>query len=629
MSQPDTRPSARKASFGQKLGASAYRVFCGILKLLDIRVVAVFGRCIGYLTWAAMPGRRRIVARNMRIAVDPMLKGRPLAALVRRNIVRTCMNMACTFKTGLMTDAEFNRAVEVCGREKFEEMAAEGECLVGCIPHAGNWEVLARIRPLFPKVKRFGSMYRRLDNPILEDIVYKSRTAYGCEMFSSQKGLKEVFRLAKEGGMLGVLSDQFTQQGIFLPYFGKVTGTTPLPSLIYKRTRGHGHLAAVTTSNIGLGRWKANLSHEVQIPEGEESSVVITQTVNLALEKVQRESIIDGFWMHHRWKSTNAFAPEFDEEQKELIQKHAKLPFRVMVCVPESFEEAVHTIPMIQEIAASRPDMQILIICPPEQLAFWRCINCVAHVLSTENLLAQLNGDEIYKDGPMDYLFMLSGNKRVFSELKTQMPFFISGFKSNPLSRKFRVKFVLPVGNAPQHRSQDYLTLLKKGHDVRLAGCSGAGALIGNTDATGNFIAPFSTLGMANSWETEKWKNLVERLEGKATILAFEQDRKAAEAMAAELGIPCTVVTPETVHTVLGSNCNLYAVDGLLPHLAALAGCRCHVIMASRLGEVYAPLGAGHRVVYRHTPCHPCYRNACDQQTSCTTGVSVDELLGA
>lgn len=626
MSEP--KSPAIKASFGQKLGAAAYRIFCGILRLLDIRVVAVFGRCIGYLTWAALPSRRRIVARNLRIVVNPTLEGRALSASVRRNIVRTCMNMACTFKTGLMTDAEFDRAVKVVGRERFEEMAAYGDCVVGCIPHAGNWEVLARIRPLFPKVKRFGSMYRRLDNPLLEDIVYKSRTAYGCEMFSSQKGLKEVFRLANEGGMLGVLSDQFTQQGIFLPYFGKVTGTTPLPSLIYKRCKGRGHLVAVSTRNTGLGKWDAVLSHEVPVPADETSSVCITHAVNEALEEVQRSSILDGFWMHHRWKPTIVFAPECDDTQLEIIRKYATLPFRIMVCVPEAFEEAVLTIPMIKSLATCRPDMQVVVICPPEQQAFWKTQTYVAHSVGTDCVLEQLNSDDVYKDGPFDYLFMLSENKTVFRKLQSLMPFFVSGFKSNPLSRKFRSKFVLPVGAEPQHRAQDYIQLLTKGHHVSVTGAAYADSSKGVSDVSGNFIAPFSTLGSADTWEPAKWKELIARLEGGATLLAFEQDKAAAEAMASELGIPCTIVQADTVHTVLGPNCHLYAVDGLLPQLAALVGCRCSVIMASRLAAVYAPLGEGHRVVYRHTPCHPCYRSKCDQQTCCTAGVSVNELLG-
>ena len=34
---------------------------------------------------------------------------------------------------------------------------------------------------------------------------------------------------------LGVLSDQFVWEGVYVPFFGKVTGTTPLPALLRKR----------------------------------------------------------------------------------------------------------------------------------------------------------------------------------------------------------------------------------------------------------------------------------------------------------------------------------------------------------------------------------------------------------
>lgn len=614
-----------KATLGQKAGAFAYQVFCGILRLLDIRLVAIFGRCLGYLVWAAMPGRRRIVARNMRIVVDPMLRGSKLSALVRRNIVRTTMNMACTFKTGLMTEKEFQRSVTVEGADTFESLAASGDCVIGCIPHAGNWEVLARIRPLFPRVKRFGSMYRRLDNPVLEEMVYKSRTRYGCEMFSSQKGLKEVFRLAKEGGMLGVLSDQFTQQGLFLPYFGKVTGTTPLPSLIFKRCRGRGHLMAVSTRNTGLGKWEAVLSREITIPEGDLDLPAITYEVNSALEEVQKESIIDGFWMHHRWKPTGRFAPEGSEEINELIRAHCKLPFRIIICVPEEFEEAMVTIPFMRELKNCRPDMQLNVVCPAEQQAFWKSQSYVTHVVTTEHPVQQLDADDIYKDGPFDYLFMLSSNRRVMRELLQLMPMNTSGFSDSPFRKKLRTKHTLPVGKEPAHRSSDYLSLAKA--HIAFSGQTYADAACGNAGASGNFIAPFSTLGKADSWQEEKWAELVSRLGADTRLIAFEKDREAADELAKKLGIPALIVKPETVAAVLGPNCKLYAVDGLLPQLAALVGCRCNVIMSSRLAAVYAPLGEGHKSFTQHVPCHPCYRKECDQPVPCSAGISVEEFL--
>lgn len=618
--------TAQKTTLAQKIGAGMYLVFCAVLRILDIRVVAAFGACLGYLVWAVMPMRRRIVARNLRIVVDPTLRGRKLASMVRQNIVRTAMNMACTFKTGLMTEKELTRAANIIGGEELETKASNGRTVIGCIPHAGNWEILARIRPLFPRVKRFGSMYRRLDNPMLEEIVLKSRSRYGCEMFSSKKGLKEVFRLAKEGGLLGVLSDQYTQQGIFIPYFGKVTGTTPLPALIHKRCRGNGSLVAVASRSTGLGRWDVILSREISTDsEGDDDIASITQAVNNELAEVQKESILDGFWMHHRWKPAYRFAPGGDEIQNELIRKYCTLPFRIIICVPDEFEESVLTIPFMRELQGCRPDVQLNVVCPVEQVAFWKTQSYVSHVVSNIRPLQQLESDELYKEGPYDYLFMLSGNAKVFRELQALMPIYTSGFSASPLGKKLRTRCTLPCGKEPVHRIQDYLHLASC--HIALSGQPYADAANGNSNVNGKFIAPFSTLGQADTWPAERWKELVARLNGDVTLLALSTDSDAAKAMAAELGIPCTITQPEDVGSVLGQNCELYAVDGLLPQLAALANCRCHVIMSSRLAAVYSPPGDGHKVVFRHVPCHPCYRNVCDQPANCAAEISVEDFL--
>ena len=622
---------ASKPGIGQKVFGFFIRLLFLILRMTDIRLVALAGTAVGYLTWAIFPSRRRIVARNLRIAANPELKGKELSSLVRKNIVRTCVNMACTFKTGLLTDKELKRSATLIGDNRFREDAEKGDCIICCIPHAGNWEMLARLRPVFQKVKRYGSLYRRLDNPVLEKAVYDIRTRYGCEMFNIKNGLKDIFRLSRDGGLLGVLSDQFTQQGIYIPYFGKVTGTTTLPALIYKRRKENVHLYAVASRTQGLGQWEVDFSHEVQIPATEESSIEdITMRVNLELEKVQSLGILDGFWMHHRWKSTMIFAPYNDEKQNEIIRKYARLPFRIIICLPEEFEEALITIPMLRCLKNCRPDMELSIVCPAEQKAFWQTQAYIDNVATTneqESPADQLEAPELYKKGPYDYLFMLSSNKRVFKNLQRFMPMFISGFACNPLSKAFNNRVSMAVGEEPQHKVKHYEHLLRW-HIVTRPG-EYPDPATGNAEATGNFIAPFSTLGDADSWETGKWKELVSALGSNTRLLALEQDSEKAEKLAEELGIGTVLVRPENVATVLGPQCMLYAVDGLLPQLAALVGSRCHVIMASRLAAVYAPLGAGHHTVSNHTPCHPCYARSCDQQPSCSAGITIKELMGA
>lgn len=620
-----------KATWKQKIGAWGYRIFCVVLRITPVKVVAVVGRGIGYLVWALFPSRRRIVARNLRIILDPMLRPQKLRKMVYRNMIRTSMNLACSLKTGLMTDKEEAAAIGILGAEEFKQCGMNGHTAVCCVPHAGNWEILARIRPHFNDVEHFGCMYRRLSNPLLESLVYKSRTQFGCEMFSKEEGLRSVLKLARTGGLLGVLSDQFTQEGIFIPYFGKTTGVTPLPALLYKRCKGKGHLLSVFTRNVSLGRWEAELGRIINLPEGCESLEDITMQINLALEKCQMEDILDGFWMHHRWKCTNAFAPQ-GAMQHELMARYGKLPFRMLVETPQSFDEAMYIIPALRLLKASRPDAQITLLCPVAQKAFWQTLTpTITYVCTTDeatSAAAQIDADEIYKDGPFDILFMLQGDKKLYKSLKSIMPVYVTAFDNSGI-KKPRCRYVSTHTGEPRNRSVDYTDNMRRLHALEKVEVDMYSPANGNSSATGNFIAPFSTLGKADSWAEDKWAALVKELNGAATLLALPADEQAARDMATRLNIPCLISKPEEIQQHLGTQTQLYAVDGLLPQLAGMAGAKCTVIMASRLTERYGIcVGEGHRYVSNHTPCHPCQQNQCDMPTPCTDAITVAQVLG-
>ncbi len=620
----------KKATFSQKLGVWGYKALCAVLRITPVKVVALIGRGIGYLVWLVQPSRRRIVARNMRIAVNPALRADKLNTMVRRNMIRTSMNLACSLKTGLMTDKETAASIGIIGAEKFANCGKNGHTAICCVPHAGNWEILARIRPNFSEVENYGCMYRRLANPMLEKVVYNLRTMFGCQMFSKEEGLRSVLKLARTGGLLGVLSDQFTQEGIFIPYFGKTTGVTPLPALLYKRCKGKGHLLSVFTRNVSLGKWEAEMDRIIEIPEGCDSLEEITMQVNLALEKCQLEDILDGFWMHHRWKCTHKFAPQ-DAMNRELMEQYGTHPFRAIVGTPESFDEAVYLVPVMRLLKASRPDMQLTVLCPQEQKAYWQGVSeLVTYICTTDekqSAAQQLDADEVYNDGPFDILFMFNKNKKLLKSLKNLMPVMLCAFDDSGF-KKIRARYTTTHTGAPRNRAADYVDNVRKYHyldklEVDLHSPTG-----GNAEATGNFIAPFSTLGKADRWAEEKWAELVKAI-GSTTLLALPADEAAARSMADRLGIPCLICTAEAVQQHLGPQTKLYAVDGLLPQLAGAAGSKCTVIMASRLAERYGIcLGESHRYVCNHTPCHPCMQNACDMPTPCTDGITVAQVLG-
>lgn len=627
---------AEKPTWKHRLGAAGYKSLCWLLNLADIRLIAIIGRIAGYLVWACVPSRRRIVARNLRIVVDPMLRGTKLTSMVRRNMVRTTMNMACALKTGMMNDKEFARSITIVGRDFFEQAGMNGHTGVSCIPHAGNWEILARIRPCFPKVEHFGSMYRRLANPLLERLVRDARTGYGCEMFSKEDGLKGVLRLARSGGLLGVLCDQFTQEGLFLPYFGKVTGVTPLPALLYRRCRGNGKLISVFTRNTALGQWEAVMDREVILPPGCESLAAITYEVNKAIERCQKDNILDGLWMHHRWKANHELAPTQDDDVNAIAKANVRFPFRIIVCMPERLEEALPILPSLRILKTCRIDAQINIACPEAQQEFWKQqTDCVDHVVTTDGATdagTQLERDDMYREGPYDYLFMFSENRNVFRSFKKLLPLYICGHEKSPLSRSFKTRYATGRWGSPQSASDEHLSHLKQYHHLNIDHTLAFAPIRGQDSGASCYLSPFSSLGKADSWQREKWQKIAEALteQGKTvSILAEPAHEEEAQTLARQLGLSCRIAPAVNLTQVIGRNSVLYAVDGVIPQMAAMIGARGAVIMASRLAARVYNRDSRITPVYNHVPCHPCGQSCCDAESCCTHAISVQQLLAA
>lgn len=620
------------ASLGQRVTAKLYQFVLWVLAHTHVKIVAIIGLGVGLLTWLLFAERRQIVARNLRIVIDPNLRPKQLRPLVRKNIFLTCMNFACALKVGIMSPEEMEKSIRVVGKEVFEDAGSEGRTGLACIPHAGNWEVLARIRPLFTKVEHFGSMYRRMSNPALEEIVYNCRTKFGCEMFSKEKDVKQAIRLSSNGGLLGILSDQYTIQGLYVPYFGKVTGTTPLPSLLKMRDRrGRVTAFSVFTRNRGLGKWDAVMDRTIEFEKNSINQMAAnTISINQALERCQSENILDGFWMHHRWKSRESIAPEQPDGVAELAAAHTRLPFRILVALPEQLEESLCCIPALRVLKACRFDAQLILICPEAQQAFWQQSELASHVLSSDgstSMRSQLEADEIYKDGPFDYLFMWSKDKAVLSAVRQQGIINVSGFTENPLSKKFNYHLSESHTGPAQHRYKDYLNLLRTKHQLAFKEQEFTCALAqGESKQAITFIAPFSTIGTCDSWPQEHWKELVAQL-GSCQLLALEEHQQEAQLLAHELNIDCCITTPASLKQQVGLQTPLIGVDGSLTQLAALYGAPTSIFMASRLAKRYAPWLPASKIIYKHANCHPCYQTSCSASQHCLTSISAYDVI--
>ena len=619
------------AKWSHRLGMKGFHLFEGILKCIPMKLLCRMARCLGGVCWYVLSDRRRIVARNLRIVIDAQLKGDALDAVTKENFKRTFANLLASAKTATFKPEELKKYVTMEGYEGFERPSKEGRGCVCCVTHSGNWEILARIRVFYPQVKLYGSMYRPIDNPIMDKFIYDRRTESGTQMFRKEDGVKAPLLFVKKGGMMGVLCDQFLQQGLFLPYFGKVTGTTSLPALLSRRTNSDSLAVCVRTDS--LGHWVSDMGTHIDYTGVDDSIIGHTLAINRQIETLLNKSILDGFWMHHRWKITQDFAPENPKVSAllESIQGELK-PFRIIVVMPEVLDKALFTLPMIRAFKSARIDMQISVACPADQTDYWQNQEEVSYVLPYKNsqeLANELENETFYADGPLDMAIMLDDSTVAYQALKKYRPICFGGFVSHPMAKKakFRVKFNPLHEGAPQHIIESFMGIAR---EFQLN--TQRAELYPSRSQGGDkiLISPISSLGTIEHWDDEKWKNLIQLMPNEdIELIGCKKDKEQIEALAKQWNLNCFVGSLDEISQYLQKAKVLFAVDGVLPILAGNRGIPTVTVYSSRLPKVWRPLGAYHRAVYHHSNCFPCYRSQCDQKDKCSQSVSEYDLLAA
>jgi KDO2-lipid IV(A) lauroyltransferase len=279
-----------------RMETAAYVALEAVLGALPIAWVASAGRLAGAAAHRLLPRRRRLVLRNLRIALAGERTREELRGLTAEVFRRSGANLLCSLRTADMGERSLARAVVVRDEIVFREAAARGKGVVMVIAHMGNWEALAQWFPkLLPPGVAGATVYRPLNNPIMNARVVATRARRGVGLFSKDDNPLGMAGFLRRGGVLGVLSDQRAGKiGELVPFFGRITSCTPIPAILARRTGAA--VVGVSLRTVGAGRWEMGFH---AMSPGEPT----TARVMGLLETMMRESVADVFWLQDRWRS--------------------------------------------------------------------------------------------------------------------------------------------------------------------------------------------------------------------------------------------------------------------------------------------------------------------------------------
>ncbi len=620
-----------------------FRAGEAIIGVLPLRACAWLGATLGHGFYLLAPQYRRLARRNLRIAFGDQYSEPEIRALIRGHFRALGRNLLCGIKLPLMPTEEVESRITFEDQEHILNALAHGKGVIGAIAHLGNWELLSQIPSLVPGA-RLGTLFQPLGNPILNQHVIRRRAKANVALFDRSSGFYAPLRHLREGGGVGILSDQHAgDRGLWCPFFGRLASTTNLPALFSLKTG-----APIVPFGVipnGPGRWKVVYLEPIFPPESgkrdsNEAAIEITAKVNQAIETLIRKQPEEWFWVHNRWHTPN---PNF------LLNRYKRglylpgnyagaaplKPFRLLVRSPNPLGDACMAVPAIRAIKAGRPDLHLTILCRENLTPIWKAVEEVDHILAVPKAAsASQVAAEIRTLPGFDAAVLMPNSLSSAVECwKAKIPH-IAGYAGH--SRRWLMHQIIPepneTGHAPRHHAYRYLHMAER-----------MGASVEDVDLLPEVPQPLSSTppdiyhlslcpgaeyGAAKRWPIERFAEAASRISSALPACRWTVYGSPAEAEIGEQfvelykgkGEATNLAGKTTVAELMEGLKQSHALltnDTGTMHLAALLGVPTVSVFGSTEPTLTRAIGPNHVIMRRHVECSPCFLRDCPLDFRC------------
>ncbi len=282
-------------NLGDYLVDLVLRAFFGAALLLPYRWrVPLFGWITARIV-APLAGYRRRIGENLARVCPDLTPGE------RRRIMREVPDNAGRTLIEIYSGQKFidrvkDLPLEGPGAAALEEAHRAGRPVILVTGHFGNYD--APRAALIARGYRVGAIYMPMANPFFNTHYERAIARIGQPLFArGRRGLAEMLKFLRSGGMTGFLVDQHMQHGAPLTFFGHKAHTALSAAEMALKYK------ALLVPIYGI-RQPNGLDFRIQVdaPVPHSDPETMTQALNDSLEALVRAHMGQWFWIHRRWK---------------------------------------------------------------------------------------------------------------------------------------------------------------------------------------------------------------------------------------------------------------------------------------------------------------------------------------
>jgi len=268
----------------------------GTMRLLPYeRRIATMGAIVRGL--APLVGFTKRVRSNLKLTCPdlPEPEVNRICRAVPDNAGRAIMEH---FSPEGFTERQRTAKISGPGIAAFDAAVAEGRPVMMITAHFGHY-LAARIALQARSGQPIGCLYRRMANPYFNDMYVEAFYQTGAPMFEQgRRGMVEMVRSLKKGGIIAIVSDLHAHGGEELMFFGKPAVTSVLNAELAIKYK------AVLITCYAV-RQPNGIDFEIVLhePVPHSDPKTMTQFTNDDLEKMVQKHMGQWFWIHRRWKA--------------------------------------------------------------------------------------------------------------------------------------------------------------------------------------------------------------------------------------------------------------------------------------------------------------------------------------
>lgn len=271
-----------------------------LLHLLPLRVQLKLGEALGALVSRLLPGRRRIVAANLKVAFPNCTHDERRALLHThfRALGRGGFEAAIAWWS---SDARIAKSGMVQGLEHLQAVQASGRGLLLLTGHFTTLELGARFLALAGVA--FHAMYRPYENPVMDYLMHHWRQRRARLPALPREELRPLVRALREGRAVWYAPDQTLDPriSVYVPFFGKNVATIVATSKL--AAMGRAAVVPYFPAYLGHGRYQVVIEPALADFPGPDE-VADAARINAVLEAgIRRYAPAEYFWVHRRFKS--------------------------------------------------------------------------------------------------------------------------------------------------------------------------------------------------------------------------------------------------------------------------------------------------------------------------------------